>query len=44
MSFPPSSGAMKPKPFVVLNHFTVPLGIAVLSIGWPHRGRYRIGI
>ena len=29
MSFPPSSGAMKPYPFVVLNHFTVPVAIPV---------------
>jgi hypothetical protein len=27
MSFPPVSGAMKPYPFVGLNHFTVPFGI-----------------
>src|SRR5512135_1799808 len=31
-SFPPSSGWMKPKPLVLLNHFTVPV-----VMGWPFK-------
>src|ERR1700694_3209383 len=30
-SLPPSSGAMKPKPFVALNHLTVPVVILLLQ-------------
>jgi hypothetical protein len=29
---PPSSGWMKPKPLVALNHFTVPVGILTVSL------------
>jgi hypothetical protein len=41
-SLPPVAGAIKPKPLVVLNHFTVPLAIvdtpvyfATRSMRWP---------
>src|SRR5579864_1299170 len=35
-SLEPSSGAMKPNPFVALNHLTVPTAIVVISFCDPH--------
>ena len=40
MSLPPQSGAMKPKPFVVLTHFTVPVALIRVSL-WPSASNIR---
>src|SRR5712692_9106223 len=37
-SLPPSSGWMKPKPFWLLNHFTVPCVISLVFQVMPHTG------